>query len=579
MQILRFLLLLIFLLALALRLIFLFEVRGAPFHENLVADSMYYHDWALEIASGNWLGTTVYWVDPFYAYLLALFYLIGGAGQMAPLIFQAFLGAGTCVLVFFIGRRTFDERTGLLAALLAAGSDPLICHDGVLLKTTLITVLRCLTLLAMLRAGERKTWPTWLLGGFLLGICCLCRSSCLVLVPCVLLWAFSLNWRNERFGPWPRLAVFCLGTAAAILPVTFRNVHVSGDFVLLTANLGQNLYLGNNPYNKTGPYTAPPFIREESEKEEIDWRRYAEKKRQRKLAPSEVSRFWLEDTLDWIAREPGAFFGLLWKKFRLNWNHFEVPDNYDVYFYRNYSTLLKLPLPGFYWVAPFAMLGLFLAALNWRKRLLLYLFLACLSAIPVVFFVFARFRVPYAPFLCLFAAYAVREWIRGVRTGQFYLFGGGGGIVFFASLFVFQSIPHMDPSLSIKPYMNLGTICRDRGAYEESEQWYKKALEVKPEAAIIHNLLGLLYLRQYREEDALAAFLRAAALDPRERYAHRNLALLYWKRGEYERALSAFRSDLAVNPKRKPEFLVWQAIYHINREEYQAARASLKETL
>ena len=71
-------LLLVFVLALGLRLFFLMEAAENPFFENRIGDARYYHDWAVKIASGDWVGDRIFWVDPLYAYLLALVYCCAG---------------------------------------------------------------------------------------------------------------------------------------------------------------------------------------------------------------------------------------------------------------------------------------------------------------------------------------------------------------------------------------------------------------------------------------------------------------------------------------------------------------------
>lgn len=572
----------VFIVALGLRLFFLFEAAAAPFFDHLIADSAYYFDWARRIVDeGEWMGDRIFWVDPLYAYWLAVLYCVaGGAAPLVSLIFQALFGALTCIVLFFLGERLFDKKTGFLAACLAAVYSPLIFYDGLLLKTSLTTLLGCLALFVLLRAADKKLLRWWTAGGLLVGLACLARSSFLVFVPCVLLWALSLDWKRIKGGVLPRMGVFCLGAAAAVLPVTIRNYAVSDDFILLTANLGQNLYLGNNPYNQYGTYTAPPFIQEESEHEERSWHRHAEQEQGKKLTPSEVSKFWTGKTVDWIAEEPGDFFGLLWKKFRLSWNWFEVPDNYDYYFYRdNMSLVLKAPLLNFGWLAPAALVGIILALKEWRRRLLLYLCFLSLCAMPVVFFVFARFRVPYTPYLCLFGAFAVirilqwlkeKRWIKAALT----LAGVAG-----AGLFVNASIVGMDPALSVKPYFNMGTIREQEGKFQEAIEWYERAIEINPLASEIYNNLGGALWKLGREDEAERIFKEAIDINPRDRYAHRNLGLLYWKQGLHERALESFRSDAVVNPQHRPDLLYNEALFYFDQEEDEKARGSLQDLL
>ena len=53
---------------------------------------------------------------------------------------------------------------------------------------------------------------------------------------------------------WKPAGLVLAGALAAIAPATIRNAAVSGEFTLTTAQLGPNLYTGNNEHNTTGRY-------------------------------------------------------------------------------------------------------------------------------------------------------------------------------------------------------------------------------------------------------------------------------------------------------------------------------------
>ena len=58
------------------RVWFILGMRGHPFSTigPQMLDSYYYHRWAIEITSGNLLGSDVFFLRPLYPYLLALVY-------------------------------------------------------------------------------------------------------------------------------------------------------------------------------------------------------------------------------------------------------------------------------------------------------------------------------------------------------------------------------------------------------------------------------------------------------------------------------------------------------------------------
>ena len=120
--------------ALAIRLICLFELRGSPFFSVLIGDSLQYDTWARRIASGDWLGSEVFYQSPLYPYLLAALYRTG-IDTFGVRLLQSALGAASCVILAIAGRRFFDQRdqrdqrdarAGLVAGALLAIYPPAI---------------------------------------------------------------------------------------------------------------------------------------------------------------------------------------------------------------------------------------------------------------------------------------------------------------------------------------------------------------------------------------------------------------------------------------------------------------------
>ena len=69
----------IFVLALAVRLLHVWQIRSAPFFSVLMGDSRGYDEWAQRIAGGDWFGHEVFYQAPLYPYLLGVIYTVGAA--------------------------------------------------------------------------------------------------------------------------------------------------------------------------------------------------------------------------------------------------------------------------------------------------------------------------------------------------------------------------------------------------------------------------------------------------------------------------------------------------------------------
>src|SRR5437588_892663 len=63
----------IFAVAYLLRLAYLHQIAASPFFDFLELDPRYYHDWAIAIAGGDWIGRRVFEQAPLYPYLMAMY--------------------------------------------------------------------------------------------------------------------------------------------------------------------------------------------------------------------------------------------------------------------------------------------------------------------------------------------------------------------------------------------------------------------------------------------------------------------------------------------------------------------------
>ncbi len=429
----------IFSLAFLLRLIYIFEISASPFFENLVIDCRRYSEWGMEIAAGNWLGDGVYYQSPLYAYFLGFIYRFITTDLFAVRLIQAVFGSASCILLYFIATRLFDRRAGLLAGFLAAAFAPLIYYDCMIMKTVLSVFLAALGLLLLLKAIESNRPGLWLACGLVWGAAALARENYLLIAAAFGVWQIIRHLRNRHALRLRPFWLYVAGIFLVIAPVTIRNVTVSGEFALVTSNLGQNLYIGNNPVNRTGSYEAPEFVVASPLYEEKAFRESAEKLTGRTMTTGEVSAFFRRRALDWMSEHPGPALALTGKKFLLFFNNYEVADNQSIYFMERYSRLLALDFLRFWLVAPLGILGLVLLWHRRGKLAPLYIFGVLYAASVIAFFVFSRYRLPVVVVLLPVAAYAVfwlidrlkaREW-KAVRAPA----------VVLACLFAFAFVP------------------------------------------------------------------------------------------------------------------------------------------
>ncbi len=138
---------------------------------------------------------------PGYPVFLAACRAAGLGDPRAVYLLHALAGAAACVLAAQLGRRLFDERTGLLAGWIAA-LDPLAVYfSGTLLAETLFTLGLTgylLLWLKLIEAGDfRRGWGWAVAAGALAGALTLLRSS-FMLLPVFILPFAAWTWAAYR---------------------------------------------------------------------------------------------------------------------------------------------------------------------------------------------------------------------------------------------------------------------------------------------------------------------------------------------------------------------------------------------
>jgi 4-amino-4-deoxy-L-arabinose transferase-like glycosyltransferase len=179
-----------------------------------------------------------------YPELIALIYRLGG-GDLAVLILQAALHAGTCLLAFSLGKRFYNSRTGLLAGLFCAFHPMLLRYVGDLYMETTLTFLCTLTVWCAVRFHRDPTVPNGVLLGAVGMITTLTKGVMLPYLALFTAISFVLALR-ERSGRAVAAAVAIGITMTLVLaPWTYRNYRVTGGrFVLLTPGTSDSFLRG-----------------------------------------------------------------------------------------------------------------------------------------------------------------------------------------------------------------------------------------------------------------------------------------------------------------------------------------------
>jgi len=147
----------IFMLTLALRLLYLTQVISTPIAQGLATDSNEYDNFSLQILNGNLTHKDFIYLNPFYPFFLASVYSLFGYSYFAVAIIQTIIDSLSCHIIFYIAATLFRKQVGIIAAFIYACYGIAIFYTGVLLAPTLVIFISLLFIASLLyqRQTER----------------------------------------------------------------------------------------------------------------------------------------------------------------------------------------------------------------------------------------------------------------------------------------------------------------------------------------------------------------------------------------------------------------------------------------
>ena len=191
------------------------------------------------------------WLAPVYPYFLAGIFKVFGIYTLhsffAALALNILFSAGTCVPIFYTGRRIAGLGVASGAAWLwALFPNAIIIPFEWIWDTSLSSLLMATLLWATLELAESRRVRDWCLYGLLWGFALLTNPAGALLFPFLLAWA-AYRSRDRASRAW--LVRPALATALMLLcclPWTIRNYVQFHKLIPLRSNFAFELYIGNN---------------------------------------------------------------------------------------------------------------------------------------------------------------------------------------------------------------------------------------------------------------------------------------------------------------------------------------------
>ncbi len=108
---------------------------------------------------------------------------------------------------------------------------------------------------------------------------------------------------------------------------------------------------------------------------------------------------------------------------------------------------------------------------------------------------------------------------------------------------------------TIGEMFNQAVLLHQRGQLAQAEPLYRHIIEINPNHADAHHLLGLLARQSGQREAAVALIQRAIALNPHAIAYHFNLGMVYLDLSQISDAAQNFRQELNLNPRHAASLL------------------------
>jgi 4-amino-4-deoxy-L-arabinose transferase-like glycosyltransferase len=358
-------------------------------------DDVTYDGIATKLAVGHEYANT--WYPPGYPLFLTLVYLVFGHSLVIVRSIQCGLGAATCVLTFWLGRRMFDERIGRLAGFLLAiyPGHAYMCWRIMAEPLFMVLVLVALNLAA--RVADKPRVRSALALGASLGAAQLVKSNLYVfpaLLIAWLLWGLNVPVRR-RVALAAATATSAL--AVALITPTANLLSTGGAAAALPGNAGRTFWMANNPL-ADGYYV---FAETEPQgRAFLDEHGFAE--RLARADEFEKDRLFFDLGWLWIRENPGSFLILCLKKL----------DNAFGLFPRAVTMEGKpaarvLHVMSYGVIAPFAVIGMIGVRRRWRPYVPLFLVVLSYVLMVLIYYGTPRFTIIVMPVLIIFASAAM----------------------------------------------------------------------------------------------------------------------------------------------------------------------------
>lgn len=146
------------------------------------------------------------------------------------------------------------------------------------------------------------------------------------------------------------------------------------------------------------------------------------------------------------------------------------------------------------------------------------------------------------------------QWLK--FNPNYYLPNHAMGTVLYEQGRITEAADYYRKAIQLKPdwpdaYLNLGIIYLDQQNYKEATKCMLAYVKLKPGSAKAYYSLGVALTRQEKYKDALVYYSQALEIDPTYAEAHHNMGVIYQLLDQYDKAVAHYRAALKINPDKE----------------------------
>lgn len=390
------LMLIIFLLALIIRLFYVIASKDIP-----VSDAAGYDRLGLSLSKGegyiNTDGTPCVYFPPFYPFFLSLIYKLFDHSYLAVRVIQSIIGGLTCVFIYLIAKKICTIKVGLFSALISIVYPPFIKSAELLITESFITFIMVLIVFYLLEIQEGAGLKKCAILGLLLGISLLTKPM-MLLFPFFIIPVFIYSNRMRLSKMLGKYSIVLLFFGLVISPWVIRNYAIHHKFLLVSTHGGITLYSSYCPPNGIFGMNATiddPVVMGAS----------------KISSPTLASDFLIKKTISFILSNPGKVFRLEFKKILYLW----APFDWEIVGGRWFNFIYVIALPFF-------AVGFLFAVRRLRIFYPILVPIVYFQIMTLIFYGSPRFRLlmePYLFILAIVGAMVTVKYISGKKGNKY----------------------------------------------------------------------------------------------------------------------------------------------------------------